>query len=322
MNNDASRRPDCRCTSQRWRMRIDTILTKLGHLAPAHQLLTSGVSRRTIDRLRGAGTLITPRHGWLATEAAYAPAVIATLHGARLTASTALRTYEVWAGEDSSIHLQVAPGHRFRSYRSAVPIERFTPMPHTGSDVVRHWAPLQATQLDEPAWRVSVVDALIRHVIRIDDEQALASITSAVVEHRMPQAHLDTLFARLPRRLNRLRSALSLHDGSGLETVARIRLGALGYSLEQQVRIGPDRVDLVLNGWLVIELDGDRWHDQREDRARTNRLVRAGYRVLRFGYHDVLHDWATTVLTIERALVEPWSRPWQAADSTHQTVPN
>ncbi|MHA7985306.1 endonuclease domain-containing protein [Rathayibacter sp. CAU 1779] len=55
-------------------------------------------------------------------------------------------------------------------------------------------------------------------------------------------------------------------------------------------------VDLVINGWLVIETDGDAWHSspqqRAKDRARDAELVRRGMRSHRFGYAQVMGDLA------------------------------
>lgn len=183
-------------------------------------------------------------------------------------------------------------------------------MDHTDSTIVTHWAPYRKTSLHEAQWRVGVDDALVQHARSVEPEQTLASLTSAVTARRISRAQLDALSSRLPRRAQRAMTSLSLLDGSGLETIARLRMLATGLHPAQQALIGNDRVDFVIDGWLVIEVDGDQWHDPASDRARTNRLVRAGYRVLRFGYADIVHDWPLTAYTIERALIEPWTRPW------------
>ncbi len=280
-------------------------MAALGGLASAQQLCRSGLSRHALDRARSEGLLLSPRRGWLATADAPQPAVIAVLHSARVTAATALRTHGIWSGEDDRIHLQVEPDRRFREYPAVVPIERFTALEHTGRLIVRHWAPSRHPQVHEPQWRVPIQDALLRHAVAADDEQAIAALTSAVVQLRISRAELDALFTRLPRRMRRLRPRVSLLDGSGLETIARLRLEDAGLRLEQQVRIGSDRVDLVIDGWLIVEVDGDRWHHPQNDRDRTNRLVRAGFRVLRFGYRDVVHDWPSTEATVFSALAAP-----------------
>lgn len=288
-------------------MRIETTMAALGGLASVQQLWRSGLSRHALDRARGEGLLLSPRRGWLATTDAPQPAVIAVLHSARTTAATALRSHGVWSGEDDRVHLQVEPERRFRAYPAAVPLERFAELEHTGRQIVRHWAPSRHPLLHEPHWHVPIQDALLRHAVTVDDEQAIAAITSALVQHRISRAELDALLVRLPRRLRRLRPRISLLDGSGLETIARLRLETARLRLEQQVQIGPDRVDLVIDGWLVVEVDGEQWHQPQADRDRTNRLVRAGFRVLRFGYRDIMHDWPRTEATVFSALAAPGS---------------
>ena len=116
----------------------------------------------------------------------------------------------------------------------------------------------------------------------------------------MRRADVSALFQRLPRRLRRLLARLNFLAESGLETIGRLRFEDLGYGAAQQVQIGPDRVDIVLDGWLIIELDGDAHHDVARDRRRTNRLIRAGYYVLRFGYVDLFYHWAETLELVEQ----------------------
>lgn len=51
-------------------------------------------------------------------------------------------------------------------------------------------------------------------------------------------------------------------------------------------------MDLLIDGWLVIELDGDEFHDPVADRGRNATLVRLGYRIHRFGYDQVIKGWS------------------------------
>jgi very-short-patch-repair endonuclease len=59
-------------------------------------------------------------------------------------------------------------------------------------------------------------------------------------------------------------------------------------------------VDLVVDGWLVIEVDGYAVHRDRfaEDRRRDAELVRQGFVVLRFTYADLERrpDWVLAVV--------------------------
>jgi very-short-patch-repair endonuclease len=99
----------------------------------------------------------------------------------------------------------------------------------------------------------------------------------------------------MPRRIRRLRRHLDPRAESGLETLLRLAIRAAGWNVESQVEIpGVGRVDLVIDGWLVIEADGSAWHDDHEaielDRERNAALVRAGYRWHRFGYDQIMKD--------------------------------
>ncbi len=92
------------------------------------------------------------------------------------------------------------------------------------------------------------------------------------------------------------RRRLGLTDarsGSLLETVLRLALREAGLSVACQVLVpGVGRVDFVIGGWLVVEVDGFEFHADREhyrtDRRRGNVLVARGYRLLRFSYEDVM----------------------------------
>jgi very-short-patch-repair endonuclease len=70
------------------------------------------------------------------------------------------------------------------------------------------------------------------------------------------------------------------------------------------------RVDAVWrDALLVVELDGRRWHDGRlaleRDRARDNRLMAQGWRVLRFTWDDLARRPLEAVATVLRALGQP-----------------
>ena len=94
----------------------------------------------------------------------------------------------------------------------------------------------------------------------------------------------------------RRRGLLALADGraeSVIETVARVAIRSAGLQVQSQVYI-PDvgRVDLVVDGWLVIEIDGYAHHSTREqfrnDRRRANLIAEKGLVLLRFSYEDVM----------------------------------
>ena len=54
---------------------------------------------------------------------------------------------------------------------------------------------------------------------------------------------------------------------------------------------------------LIVEVDGARWHpDARVDRRRDNALACLGWRVLRFGWEEVVHDTPSVLAQVREAL--------------------
>ena len=105
-------------------------------------------------------------------------------------------------------------------------------------------------------------------------------------------------------RLPHLREALSLSSDrarSILETVARLQLIDMGLTPQVGVWIeGVGEVDMIILGFIVIEVDGWAFHSSKEQREkdlkRDRELLRRGYVVLRFTYDDVMNgDFAREV---------------------------
>jgi hypothetical protein len=109
----------------------------------------------------------------------------------------------------------------------------------------------------------------------------------------------------------RHRGLLDLADprsGSPIETVARLALRAAGLPVVSQVwfpEIG--RVDFVIGGWLVVEVDGYGFHSTREqfrnDRRRANLIAARGMVLLRFSFDDVMHRSDHVVAQVTQVLV-------------------
>jgi very-short-patch-repair endonuclease len=102
---------------------------------------------------------------------------------------------------------------------------------------------------------------------------------------------------RLPGRRNgKARAVLHWVDrgaDSLLETLARTYFRQAGIPVQAQAyleRVG--YVDLLLDGWLVVELDGRHhadWQQVKKDHRRNNESVVQGYTALRYYYSDVVY---------------------------------
>ena len=119
--------------------------------------------------------------------------------------------------------------------------------------------------------------------------------------------------ARLPGRREAARARRVVEGcdpecGSVLESVQRVRMvlaGLDGFATQTVLRAFPLlRVDFCFAAArLVVEVDGARWHpDPARDRQRDNVLAALGWRVLRFTWHEVVHDSARVMATVKAAL--------------------
>lgn len=221
-----------------------------------------------------------------------------------MTGPPALRSYGVWNGDDLRNHIQFRPNANPVPQHPVTPVHVFAPPLFGHHGTVRHWAAAAPNHVTEANWRVPIADAIIRFAKRETLEQVIACLESGIHEGAITRTQLAAIVARMPVRLHGVTQKCTFAAGSGVESIFRLRFEDFRMRLEQQRAIGGDTVDFVIDGWLIIELDGDEWRDPVTDRQRTNRLVRAGYVVLRFGQADVLKHWDTTVATIFAALHE------------------
>ncbi|NUU30588.1 DUF559 domain-containing protein [Arthrobacter sp. C9C5] len=120
-------------------------------------------------------------------------------------------------------------------------------------------------------------------------------VESALLQGRTT---LEYLRGHLPGNRNgSARAALELVDGSAgsaIEVVARLLFRSEGIFTQTQVDLpGIGIVDFLLEGFLIVEIDGSTHLEARQvkkDRGRNNASTLAGYAVLRYGYQDVVFN--------------------------------
>lgn len=97
-------------------------------------------------------------------------------------------------------------------------------------------------------------------------------------------------------RLRRAFAQLDGRAGSGVESILRVRLNALRVKVTPQAQVGRWPVDFLVGAWLIIEVDGRRYHSEEDeftrDRVKDRELNAAGYTVLRFTYWQIMSEWA------------------------------
>jgi very-short-patch-repair endonuclease len=256
-------------------------MARFGNLALRSQLKDLGYTHRDIRRAVDAQELWPIRRLWLAHRGADARAARAVALGGRLAAESALATYGIWVTRATGLWIGTPQGRG--RLPSALPGEH------------RLWVREQHPTTDGKLWRMSVSDSLTQYARLASFVDTVAAFDSALHQRLLTRAGLDDIVSGLPRRYRRLATRVDGRADSGLETLIRLAAQMEGWRVEIQVKIaGVGRVDILIDGWLVIELDGGEWHDdaasQDEDRRRDAQLTLLGYRWQRFRSRQVLGD--------------------------------
>lgn len=257
------------------------------HLTRA--LMRLGHSRASLTRAIADGHAIRPRVGWIAHRDAEPDGVRAVELGGRLTGAAALRSMGIWVHSDGGAFVACAPN----SARLRAPT----------SDQRRVWRRDRFPDDPGVAWRVSALDALRDLARTASLVDVVASVDSALHHGAISHRDATSLVAALPSRHHRIPSLIDALAESGGETHMRLALRAIGVAVESQVLIrGVGRVDLLVDGWLIVEIDSRAHHgapsDQDRDRLRDGNATIQGYATLRFMSMDVLQrpDWCQDVV--------------------------
>lgn len=266
-----------------------TTLSRLGGLARGRALAAHGISRKAIARAVDAGKIVRVRAGVFAVPQTSPPLLIAAAHGGAVSCSTALRLHGVWSLSDGKAP-HVWLGRNGRAH------------PHEDCRCVGHHF--------DGATRFGVVDVetALLHLYRCEgDESFFASLESAWRLGLVGRAARHRIRAALPANARWLVDFAQAESDSGLESILRLRLHVEGIALASQVAIpGVGRVDFVIDGCLIIEVDGKENHagpaQRHRDLTRDAVASTLGYESLRFDYAQLIHDWPTVSAAIHGAL--------------------
>ncbi len=265
-----------------------TRLCATGHIATAHDLIAMGASRGQLSRAVAAGRLLRLRTGVYACPHVDETIATAARLGGAVTCVTRLRAAGVWAGDSRKLHIQVPPNAS----------ERTVPGVHV------HWGLPRFAMTT--AWEASRMQALWQAIRCLDEENAIAALESALHKRFLTSSQVAELCRLAPARLRDGIARMVDDSGSGLETIARLRLQRGGHDVISQAGVpGLGHQDLLVDDCVALEIDGAQWHgaDQFEsDRERDLHAARLGRRTLRLTARQVMGDWPDTLTAIERAV--------------------
>lgn len=266
-------------------------LAQLGGVARTGQLLAAGYSRTDISRL---ATLVRqPRRGVLALPECRPDIEAALRHNARVTCASAAGDYGLWLREPpAQHHLACNHGH--------------------GAGFVRH----RTVRFDgHPMLPLAAVEDVVLHALSCLAPPASAAIaTSAMRLHGVP---LELLKAQLTAdRSGQARKALNqldLRAESIVEVDAQQLFRANGIGYDAQVYLpGIGRVDFLIEGFLIVEVDGFAFHsrraDLRRDLGRNNAATLRGFALLRYMPEHLWYE-PERVLAEIRTVLGQRSRP-------------
>lgn len=252
---------------------IAEYVAKKGGTAFVKDLRRAGIGSDALKVAISSGVLKSVHRGLVGTANADANLRTAMTAGGLLTCVSAARELGLWTMKDpTQLHLWTDHGRQ----------------PVT---VIKHRGRL----VNAGRWGyVGSVDCVL-HAIRCRPRlEALVIAESAV---RLGRVSKEELVDLLPGPRNSFRRQLVQDIGddadSPLEVIARDLFRVAGLHVETQVRIrGLGRVDMVVEGRLIIELDGFDFHWDRaaflKDRRRNNAGILSGMPTLRYVYEDLV----------------------------------
>jgi very-short-patch-repair endonuclease len=253
------------------------------------ELLADGFTRRSLRRAVEEGALIHVRRDRYLRSAADERLVRAVRVGGRLTCLSLLSLMGVFVLENHALHVLVAPGaSRLRSAHSTK-LALGDVQPGT---IRVHWA--QESEQRGQATTAAILDALL-HAVHCQSPRAMvATLDSALHVGLLAETEIGDVFAALPPRFGVLRSMLDGRAESGPESLVRLMARMLGCDIRIQVVFpGIGRVDLLLDGWLVVECDSEGFHadwaSRRVDHARDLALAALGYVTFRPVAEDIMY---------------------------------
>ncbi|TFD75602.1 DUF559 domain-containing protein [Cryobacterium fucosi] len=282
---------------------VTDVLTTLQGVAQRRELIARGATGRQLSIAVNQGHVFRPRKGWYALPGTPSDLVRAVRIGGRLACVSAARHYGWAVQERPGLHVCLAP-NAARLRTPLDPRERMSaPAPH---GITLHWADRVPS---EPLTRLvtSPRETVLQIALCQSAELAVAAFDSFLHLDPDGSTELDLWLLDLPETiLAELQDCTALCH-SFLESIGRVRLAHAGIRGRHQVRIaGVGRVDLLLQGWLVVEWDGLEHHDNGpahdEDCRRDAELAIRGFRSLRFSYALVMRNWPLVLAAIRAAL--------------------
>lgn len=274
-------------------MDILEYLHKCGGVARSAQLLEAGFPRRDLLGLKEAGAT-QPRRGVFVLPGCEQSILGAVLNNGRLSCASAAAHYGLWLRNPPPLlHLACNHGH--------------------GSGFVRHRT---VRFPGHPLLPVAGVEDVALHALGcLPPPDSTAVATSAIRLHGVPRELLASqLLADRSGTARRALRELDIRAESIVEVDLQHLFRKHGIEYASQVFLpGIGRVDFLLGGFLIVEVDGFAFHSKRadmlRDRARNNASTVSGYAVLRYMPEHIWFDPSRVISEINTVLAAGDRKP-------------
>jgi len=259
-------------------------------IAETKALVAAGASWRALQAATEGGSLIRARRGHYALPGVDPHILAAVRLGGRLACVSAAAHAGVFVLDSTFTHVLLVP----TASRLRAPHDRHQLLnAHNRDGVEMHWGELIEPESGSE-YSIGLADALVQIVRCQEPRFALASLDNALHQRLIKPKAIPAIFAALPAGVQYLRPLIDSRSESGQETVLRFIVKNAGFDFEIQVTIdGVGRVDMLIEGCLVVEADSRKFHEgwdaQARDRARDCELAMRGYLSLRLLYRDIIH---------------------------------
>lgn len=277
-------------------------IESLGGFAQKQQLVALGATDYALTLAVRQGEVRRARQGWYSTVSPGDPRFRAVRCGGRLTGLSAIRAEGGWVLESEGVlHVSVPRNAaRLRSPRNRR--VRLSPVHRHG--VAVHWDDKELMTRGT-ASSVALRDALVRVILDEDLETAVAALDWALHTGRLEQFDFERLLLALPAALRSIREWVDARCESFPESLARTRSRMLGHHVESQVRLeNGQRIDLVIDGVVGLETDGEEfhWNTFFADRLKDIEITLAGFVPLRIPAQLVFRQWDLALAAIRAAI--------------------
>ena len=292
---------DARPTHSGWMTDIAALVHALGGIAQKQQLVRRGATDLDLTRAVKSGSVTRARQGWYSTLPSADPRFRAVRVGGRLTGISAVAAMGGWVLGEHPLHVAV-PQNAAR-LRSQWDRRRRRTMEPDG--VMVHW------DLDGhdtgTVHTVSLATALRQVVLDEPFEQAVAALDWAMHFGQFDEIDLHRLIRSLPADFAKLPEWIDIACESLPESLSRTRMRLREHSMRSQVELSTgERLDLLVDGTVGLETDGERFHVDRfeQDRLKDLAIALDGYHGIRVSARTVFNAWPLAEAAIEAALAQ------------------